>query len=496
LKTPSSELYDLIHSLRQNEKRYFNVFSQTLGGGTKAKNYTRLFAHMSKQPAFDEQNIRHQELDVKHFKRLKHYTTGIVLRSLENFYAESSAEIILYRYLVQADILFHKKQFSLLKKCLAKAIQMVKERGLIQYMVPLVQMAFKSSISLKETGNALNKFSAEQLKKISHDSWRWMELRRLDAMFWNLIHTKDTVGAQERKQFRFIAKSALTVYHNGENGYAIDREAANVLGLCYRFSGDTEKSYQWRKKLIEITSADKKFLYERSAEYVVAIGNLMNLCREMKKNEEVEELFQKANSYVSKLPSKYNHPDLDERFCNLQNSYVSFLYVTCQYAQAIYQGEMLFHKLRKHSNNFMNSIVPVLLRNIVLSAFHTRDFETGNRFYSIWLRQNEPEKTDVLNKKLFGLILFYEQGEKDLTFYRCRSFRYALLKQKKKNFFAKELEKFISGTLLKVSDKQEETEKFRNFLATISQEKRILASARESGLFDYMSWIEKKAKVK
>lgn len=494
MKTPSSELYELIHSLGQNEKRYFTVFATMMGGRSASKNYTTLFARLSKQDVFDEQKIRLKGVHVRHFKRLKHYTTGMVLRSLENFYADSTAEIRLFRYLIQAEILFHKKQFSLLKKCLAKAILFARERDMIQYIVPLIQMEFKSSISLKNTGHSLSLFTASELKRLSHDSWRWMELRRLDTMFWNLIHTHDSVGPEEKKQFRAIARNALTVYRNGKSGYTISREAANVLGLCYRFAGDAEKSYVWRKKLIEVVERDKKFLFERSAEYVVSIGNLMNLCNDMGKKEEVARLFMKATSYFSSLPAKYIQPDLDERICNLQNSYVSFLYANKQHEEAIHYGVHLYQKLRKHTNVFMNSLMPILLRNIVFAGFYTKNTEVCNRYYSLWLRQEEPG-SDVMGRKLFGLVMFYEQGEKDLLYYRCRSFRYALRKLKKGNPFALELEKFISGRLLKVTDKKEEQEAFRNFHELLLQKKKVFQSMRSAGVFDYLSWIKNKAKI-
>ncbi len=100
-----------------------------------------------------------------------------------------------------------------------------------------------------------------------------------------------------------------------------------------------------------------------------------------------------------------------------------------------------------------------------------------------------------MGRKLFGLVMFYEQGEKDLLYYRCRSFRYALRKLKKANSFAQELEKFISGRLLKVTDKKEEQEAFRDFHELLLHKKKVFQSMRSAGVFDYLSWIKNKAKI-
>ena len=369
----------MVHSLRQNEKRYFNVFAKTLGGDSAKKNYTELFSHLSKQEEYDEYHIRNKKIDVKHFKRLKHYTSGMVMRSLENFHGESSAEIMLNRFLTQAEILYRKKQYSFLRKVLSKALTMAEERDMFQYITPLLLFEFKASISLKNTAHALHKFTSKEIARITNDCGRWMELRRLDVMFWKIIQTRDIVTVREINELRGIANSALKVLGKGSSGYSIEREAANVLGLCYRFSGDIEKSFYWREKLIEVIEKDKKFLHERSAEYVVSIGNLMNLCLEMKRNDNVEKLFHKANDYVSVLPKKYMDQALDDRFCNLQNSYISFLYANKKYEEAIHYGEILYNKIRKHSYNFINSLVPLLLRTIVFSAFYTRNFKLANR---------------------------------------------------------------------------------------------------------------------
>ena len=491
MKTPSTELFDLVHSLRQNEKRYFNVFAKTLGGSSAKKNYTELFSQLSKQEEYDERYIRNKKIGVKHFKRLKHYTSGMVMRSLENFHGESSAEIIVNRFLTQAEILYRKKQYSLLRKVLSKAFAMAVERDMLQYINPLLLFEFKASISLRNTTHTLHQFTSKALLRITKDCGRWMELRRLDVMFWNIIQTRDIVTAREKQELRAIASNAIKVLGSGNNSYSISREASNVLGLCYRFSGDTQKSYFWRKKLIEVIEKDKKFLHERSAEYVVAIGNLLNLCLEMKMNDDVEKLFHKANDYVSVLPTKYIDQALDDRFCNLQNSYISFLFANKKYEEAIHYGEILYNKLRKHSYDFINSLVPLLLRTIVFSAFYTRNFKMANRYYNLWLRQDEPA-IDQLWKKLFGLVLFFEQGERDLLFYRCRAFRYALRKEKKTNPFMYELEKFISGKILKTINKKEEAEAFRIFFELISKKGKIIDSAKSAGYFNYADWLKMK----
>ena len=466
------------------------VFAKTIGGGNK--NYTELVSQLGRQEVFDEHKIRRKKESSGNFKRMKHYASGMVMRSLENFHAESSVEILLNRLLTHAEILYNKKQFGLLKKCLAKAKKLATERDLIQYLLQILLLEMKSSISFRNTTESLLQNPSKEIEKITDDCLRFAELRRLSLLFWNIIHTKDTVNAAEKKQLLLIAKKTLALHKKGKNGYSINKEASNVLGLCYRFAGEKEKSYLWRKKLVALIGSEKTFLHERSADYIVSIGNLLNMCIEMKKNEEVILLYNKARDFMAALPSRYNDYMLDERYCNLQNSYVSFLFQNKKYEEVLSIGEELHLKLQKHSYTFMNSIVPMLFKKMIFSSFYIGKYKTSNKFYNLWLRLSESESEEI-QKRLFGLILFYEQGERDLTHYRCRNLRYALSNQKKKNVFAHEVEKFFSSKLLKTSGKKEEQEAFRNFVEHISKKKNSLQAQPFSDVFGYVEWFKNKA---
>ena len=71
MKTPSAELHQLVHSLSQNEKRYF-----MMQGGAGTRLYQEFFRLVNSQEVYDEPKIRGQmQMKNAHkFKKLKHYT--------------------------------------------------------------------------------------------------------------------------------------------------------------------------------------------------------------------------------------------------------------------------------------------------------------------------------------------------------------------------------------------------------------------------------------
>ena len=123
--TTSDDLFQLIKSLDQAEKRYFKIYSaQHVKGDQNI--YVRLFEAIVAQRRYDEIALVRQfrgETFTKQFSVTKNYLYKIILRSLRSYHSGQDVESVINQELESAKILYGK---GLYKKCL-KIIRKIKQ---------------------------------------------------------------------------------------------------------------------------------------------------------------------------------------------------------------------------------------------------------------------------------------------------------------------------------------------------------------------------------
>ena len=120
---PSNELFELIKSLSQTEKRFFKVYATRHIIGKK-NIYSKLFDAIAKQDEYDEEKIiakfKGQNF-VKYFASEKYYLYNMILDSLNSYHAESSVEYMLNRMLHFSEILYKKTLYEQCVKIIERA---------------------------------------------------------------------------------------------------------------------------------------------------------------------------------------------------------------------------------------------------------------------------------------------------------------------------------------------------------------------------------------
>ena len=103
------------------EKRYFKVFASTQ---KREKNYMKLFESIDRQEDYNEKEIlQHfaKEKFVNNFSVAKAYLYNLILRSLQVYHTNISADLKLSNLLQQTKILYEKALYPQCIKLLTKA---------------------------------------------------------------------------------------------------------------------------------------------------------------------------------------------------------------------------------------------------------------------------------------------------------------------------------------------------------------------------------------
>lgn len=125
MRTPSTDLFDLISSMTPSERRYFTTTSGAVSGQT---GYLRLFEVIAKQKEYDEERVIEEcarESFVRNFSYAKNYLYRQILRSLRNFHAETSTSARLHDIFRSIEILADRGLHDQCSKLLKKAQKLV-----------------------------------------------------------------------------------------------------------------------------------------------------------------------------------------------------------------------------------------------------------------------------------------------------------------------------------------------------------------------------------
>ena len=127
--TPSDELFELIKSMTQTEKRYFKVFASRHVLGEQ-NNYEKLFDATEKQKVYDEARLKKQfekASFINRFAVAKNYLYHLVLKSLDAYNADNTIDRKIRKQFSYAEILFEKGLYKQCGKIIASAKEMAGE---------------------------------------------------------------------------------------------------------------------------------------------------------------------------------------------------------------------------------------------------------------------------------------------------------------------------------------------------------------------------------
>lgn len=150
MKTPSTDLFDLIHCLTSQERAYFKRFA-TIHKQASDNTYLKLFNAILKQKTYDEQALKKQfenEKLSRYFPRAKKYLEDKIFDAMSLFHAESSMSIKLKREINSTRFLYSKQLF---KMALKKVQQIKKDAAEWEYWAEYIAaLEIESTIFSKQ----------------------------------------------------------------------------------------------------------------------------------------------------------------------------------------------------------------------------------------------------------------------------------------------------------------------------------------------------------
>lgn len=495
---PSLDLYYLIKSLTKAEKSYFRKFASRHIIGNKNK-YLRLYEEISNinsSAEYDENDIKAKfpkEKFIESFPVIKNYLFEIIMKSLNSFYSDSTADFQIKSNVRNIEILYKKALYDKCKKMLNKAFKQAYKYDNYIQILELIKLKknliHEGAYGSNEYENLEKAYREE--KDILNIIHNLNEYRLLSYKARSIMNLNTKNETKKNQKFQELNLHPLLLSHSCALSFPALISFYHVKAFIYEHMNEPKKVLECRLKLVKLMESQPERIKDNPTNYVVLLYNLIYTCSSLK-------IYQEFNRYLLKLRSVENeYPDkISENLKILifMGPYNSELRMYCETGQfekgyeklgAVERGLNRYEgKINKTDENYCYYLMAYI-------NFGLKKYDESLRWINKILndRTNAPENSMVVNSKILSLIIHYELENFDYLEYLIKStYRYL-----KKIIKINKTQKLIINFLRKIPDAAS-----RNEVATLFTEAKdkmieiYKARNNEELSLDLVSWLESK----
>lgn len=476
-------LFKLVKSMSQTEKRYFKLFC---GLQKENSNHLRLFEALDSMEAHDDDLLKlrlSNESFLSHLAVTKNYLQGLILKSLRNYHEAASKDTEIANLILNTEILFDKELFDLCHINLLKAESLALKAENFSGLVSIYE--WQRRLYVAQYGpNDVNfkntvKKQAEVIDKI----------KTING-YWNLI--------AEVSNFEYQADEARDIsQHPLIIAYSPDSLLASILHNHVHYSHDVLKyrdnamAETYLDNIISLLEQHPDRVKEEPGQYATALGNKVSFLLFQKRWEEAIDLLGKVRdipeAYKLKKKSKFSI----RTTCRSYNLELE-LYRDRKDTKA---GLVLIQEICTYMDENISAI-PEDYFILFWNQFANIYFMSGK--YSnalVWVNKiidNKPKSNReiVSYTRILHLIIHFEMGNLVFLKYAIDSHRRYFKKNRRQGLFETCCLSFFSKLTSVSSDMY--YEEFERFYAQLFDDEQKILSESILDYLDIKSWLETK----
>lgn len=484
--TSSDQIFELISSMSQTEKRYFKRYATIKA--EKSVNYVLLFEAIEKQKSYNEEKLKNK-FGTKFFAQQKRHLHLKIMESLRAYYSEQNIEIEIDSLIHDFEILFKKTLLNQSKKALLKAKKLAYQHELFTETIRI----YKLETKLLRAENNLQRLKehAIQYEKSTHDvvgkiiNQINFEKEYIQIIKWNneiefVRSEKELINLKEIMKNPIFKneKMALSDYSKSLYYY--------INGLYNFFLSEFKTSEEYFEKHLLFLEKTKLSDTDDPLTYIKSIANfsLLNLKLNQTQN------YHAGLVRFEKLTSLSNHFDIYIEYYKYTLELIN-LTNNKKFADAVKHIEK--HKIQiqnteaifKEKNSMYIERTYAAFRTI-LAYMQTGDNRKALRFLNAYLNdaQEELKQDTFCIAKIIGLFIHFEIGNISLLESNLKStLRY--LKNKGRLY---KFEKIIIGFIKNILDIGLESEARKAFNALHKELLALKKEKFEQNVFDFFDF--------
>jgi hypothetical protein len=489
----TDELFQLIKSLSQNEKRYFKLFGARHVAGEENK-YMKLFTALDKLKFYDEEAIKRtfgNEKFVKQLSVAKNYLYGLIMKSLSSFNSEKTAVSKISKLIEYAGILSDKNLLKQSKKLLSRAKELAYRHEKFNHILEILH--FEKILKIRELHATTYELELDKIledeKEVAAKINNINEYYNLTSKIYLLSKVADVRSEAELEAFNKIINSplfskeseamsnrALLLYLDGKSIYS-------------RATGDLIKNFEFRKKILKLCEQRPELIEDAPHRKAHSIINYLVSCHMLIKYDEFLPYLEKLKGLIeNKDGKKQDIPLLISSFTHEFGFYTA----TEQFEKA----EKLVNDIENRLNTLKESDYSILelylYFNISKHLFELGKFTDSLKWLNKILNCKYDNDSDVyFIARIVNLAIHFELENFDLLEYTLKSTYNFLYKRKRVYKFEELFLEFIKKTF-SIVDKNEINALFEE----LKYEMLKLENDRFENTvfmeFDIISWLRSK----
>lgn len=436
----SDDLFRLIKSLKQSEKRYFKIFSSThVKGGQN--NYVKLFEAIDRQDEYDEAAILKKfkkEKFVKQFSVTKNYLYNFILKSLRSYYSGKSIETKINEDLDSVKILNHRGFYKRALKILKKTKQLAWEYEKYYQLLPILEWEY-GIFSVFYSNDKIQEYKKKYLVERAYvfevieneHQYSLLGDKAYDLYRENMVvRTEDDLMKYEE-----IIKHPLLQEIETALSYEAKKMFYNIWALYHTIKKEYLAAFSYDKMQLELLEENKNIKEDKIFYYLEISHNLLYNCLELKHYDEFQEIMEKVKEIPSKkqYAEKLSFQDYAQIFDTIHGLDLDYYFDTRQFDKALEATDFIKKGLKKYRAALEDETKIHLYFKVSKLLFYVGKWEDALEWVTkidFYEKQTSADGT-ICYARILKLLVYYELGESyfDLLQYEIKSTRRFLQKK-------------------------------------------------------------------
>ena len=267
-------IHELIHSLTQNEKRYFKLQSSVMFDRTD-KRFVKLFETVAKQKIYNEIEVK-KACNDKHFPQLKAQLFDKIMESLRNFHSGKSVKSLIANDISNYYLLLNKMMLKPASKAIKRCAMLADKYELFSELIQIKQ----AEIELLVTEGDIEKLE-NHIQIIREQIPEWNKKIDNQLLVEGIYLT--FVKLNRESEFIRTPKEQLLLKHYINNNQFKEPDKIitirgkayyhYVMGLYHFLSGNFANSLNAFESQLEIIESNSHFINELLSDYSKALAN-------------------------------------------------------------------------------------------------------------------------------------------------------------------------------------------------------------------------------
>lgn len=486
----TDDLFQLIKSLDQSEKRYFKVFATMHIKGAESNKYVTLFDAIEKQDEYDEAAIRKEFKNEKFLNQLhvaKNYLYNNILKSLRLYHSDKSKLNELIDILRDVQILYDKSLYKQCRKLLdkAKKIAYTYEKhaqilAVLDWEKTLARTLSYTSSSEKELMQFYEEHN-DAIDKLSNINEYW----KLSMNSYFLRKKQGEIrDKEELKKFNEIIKHPLLQSEDKATSFLSKTFYLNIRALYYFTNKDYKNLLTHTVNLVDLL--EKNPLLMKEDNYIASLYNLLLVQIQLKKYDDALKTVKKLRGMETKSPTMQARI-----FVTSYDTELNLYLKTGEFEKGIPLVKEIEEGLETFREKINKESEVLFAYNIAYLYFGLAEYENSLKKINQIINDKELKIREDIQcfARILNLLIHYELNNYDLIEYIMKSTRRYLSNKNKLHQFELTVLSYIRK-LINAQTKEDKSYIFNEWKYDLKTLSKDFLEINAFEYFDFISWIE------